>query len=223
MARIEGGEKRDAGRVREWLARAVRAPRDATWIADGVTSDEWAPISPVTGALDAFEWRVPVDRSRTGPDDALMDEVSALSRELENVARVEEGIEAEAKASGSGQPITITVKAVETVPPAEPAKTAATKEEVVPDTKGTPAEKQTAPSTAGTGEQPSSTAAKGETKAQASGAAPATPDVAGTKVPRKIETRIFIPDRPPDDPGPDPAGDNDDTTTPIGRFRSASK
>jgi len=38
----------------------VRAPRDPVWVADGITADEWEPISPLTGALDAFEWRVPL-------------------------------------------------------------------------------------------------------------------------------------------------------------------
>ena len=61
MARIEGEEHGDKGRVREWLARAVNAPRDPAWTADGVVSDHWAPVSPVTGALDAFQWRVPVE------------------------------------------------------------------------------------------------------------------------------------------------------------------
>src|SRR5215831_12116138 len=61
MARIEGEQHGDAGRVREWLARAVNAPRDPAWTADGVVSDRWAPVSPVTGALDAFRWRVPVE------------------------------------------------------------------------------------------------------------------------------------------------------------------
>jgi HemY protein len=61
MARIEGEEHGDRGRVREWLARAVNAARDAAWTADGVVSDRWAPVSPVTGALDAFRWRVPVE------------------------------------------------------------------------------------------------------------------------------------------------------------------
>jgi HemY protein len=61
MARIEGEEHGDAGRVREWLARAVNAARDPAWTADGVVSDRWAPVSPVTGALDAFRWRVPVE------------------------------------------------------------------------------------------------------------------------------------------------------------------
>lgn len=60
MADLEESEHGDRGRVREWLARAVRAPRDAAWTADGVVAEHWQPASPVTGRLDAFEWRVPV-------------------------------------------------------------------------------------------------------------------------------------------------------------------
>jgi HemY protein len=60
MAEIEEGESGDQGKARQWLARAVRAPRDPVWTADGITSDEWEPVSPVTGRLDAFEWKVPV-------------------------------------------------------------------------------------------------------------------------------------------------------------------
>lgn len=60
MAEIEEGENGDQGKAREWLARAVRAPRDPAWTADGIVSDEWEPVSPVTGRLDAFEWKVPV-------------------------------------------------------------------------------------------------------------------------------------------------------------------
>jgi HemY protein len=60
MAEIEEGQSGDQGKAREWLARAVRAPRDPVWTADGITSDEWEPVSPVSGRLDAFEWKVPV-------------------------------------------------------------------------------------------------------------------------------------------------------------------
>lgn len=60
MAEIEEGETGDQGKAREWLARAVRAPRDPAWTADGLVSDEWEPVSPLTGRLDAFEWKVPV-------------------------------------------------------------------------------------------------------------------------------------------------------------------
>ncbi|MFZ2103046.1 MAG: heme biosynthesis protein HemY [Oricola sp.] len=62
MADIEDAETGDQGKVREWLARAVRAPRDPAWTADGYVSEHWAPVSPITGRLDAFEWKVPVER-----------------------------------------------------------------------------------------------------------------------------------------------------------------
>jgi len=65
MAEIEEGQNGDQGKAREWLARAVRAPRDPVWVADGITSDEWEPVSPVTGKLDAFEWKVPVSAVAT--------------------------------------------------------------------------------------------------------------------------------------------------------------
>jgi HemY protein len=62
LADIEEEETGDQGRVRQYLAQAVRAARDPAWVADGFVSDRWAPASPVTGKLDAFEWRVPVER-----------------------------------------------------------------------------------------------------------------------------------------------------------------
>ena len=65
MAEIEEGESSDLGKAREWTNRAVRAPRDPVWTADGITADEWEPISPVTGKLDAFEWKVPTSAVAT--------------------------------------------------------------------------------------------------------------------------------------------------------------
>jgi len=62
MAEIEEAQHGDNGAVREWLARGSRAPSDAAWIADGIISSQWAPISPVSGKLDAFEWRQPDER-----------------------------------------------------------------------------------------------------------------------------------------------------------------
>jgi HemY protein len=62
MAEIEAGEHGDQGRVRQWLTRALSAPRDPVWTADGQVFEHWAPISPVSGRLDAFEWKVVADR-----------------------------------------------------------------------------------------------------------------------------------------------------------------
>jgi HemY protein len=60
MAEIEDHESDDEGRAREWMARALRAPRDPAWAADGYVSDRWMPVSPVSGRLDAFQWKVPL-------------------------------------------------------------------------------------------------------------------------------------------------------------------
>ena len=49
--------------MRELLTRAVTAPRDPAWTADGNVSKVWLPISQVTGRLDSFQWRVPVEGS----------------------------------------------------------------------------------------------------------------------------------------------------------------
>ncbi|MHB0950690.1 MAG: heme biosynthesis HemY N-terminal domain-containing protein [Allorhizobium sp.] len=62
LADIEEAETGDQGRIRYWMAQALRAPRDPVWIADGHMSDKWLPLSPVTGRLDAFEWRAPFDQ-----------------------------------------------------------------------------------------------------------------------------------------------------------------
>jgi HemY protein len=46
----------------------VHAARDPAWTSDGLVSDRWLPVSPATGRLDAFQWKVPVaDLSPPGP------------------------------------------------------------------------------------------------------------------------------------------------------------
>jgi HemY protein len=88
MARIEGEQFGNAGRVREWLARAANAPRDPAWTADGFVSDRWAPVSPVTGALDAFQWKVPVEQSGSHDEElalAKLEELIALGDDSKKV------------------------------------------------------------------------------------------------------------------------------------------
>ncbi len=78
MARIEGEQHNDTGRVREWLARTVNAPRDPVWTADGIVSDQWSATSPVTGALDAFQWRVPVETATASSEAERLDKLEEL-------------------------------------------------------------------------------------------------------------------------------------------------
>lgn len=78
MARIEGEQRGNAGGVREWLARAVNAPRDPAWTADGIVSDTWLPVSPATGALDAFQWRVPVEAAQPRDKELLAEKIEEL-------------------------------------------------------------------------------------------------------------------------------------------------
>jgi len=60
MAQLEETETGDIGRARQWMARAVHAALDPAWTADGLVAENWMPVSPATGRLDAFQWRVPV-------------------------------------------------------------------------------------------------------------------------------------------------------------------
>lgn len=89
LADIEEAGGGSEGAVREWLGRAVRASRDPAWTADGVVAAGWAPVSPVTGRLDAFEWKVPA--RRVDADGAVIEAEpyagrSAASQPAERVA-----------------------------------------------------------------------------------------------------------------------------------------
>jgi HemY protein len=68
MAEIEEADTGDVGRARQWMARALHAGSDPAWTADGLVSDKWLPVSPATGRLDAFQWKVPLaDLTPRGP------------------------------------------------------------------------------------------------------------------------------------------------------------
>jgi HemY protein len=67
MAKLERAERNDEGRAREWMARALNAPPDPQWTADGYVSDRWLPVSPASGRIDAFQWRVPLTGTIAAP------------------------------------------------------------------------------------------------------------------------------------------------------------
>lgn len=185
LARVEAEESGDKGRAREWLARAVTAPRDATWTADGVASDRWAPISPVTGALDAFEWRVPMEE----PDGS---EERILGADLTEFI-------------ASGEPETVIVKAeAVSIPPradAVSSKAAAP----LPEAKPAPEEKAAAPAPKAPPAQDDAAAVAPTTKPMQG-----TNHRGGETTQRTERSKIFTPPRAPDDPGPD-ADEDDDT------------
>jgi HemY protein len=102
MAELEGAEHGDEGRAREWMARAVRAARDPAWTADGMVSDRWMPVSPVSGRLDAFEWKVPL--AELAHAAAVIEEEPQGTRLIETPA-------------GTASALPVSPTAVETGPP----------------------------------------------------------------------------------------------------------
>jgi len=66
MAALEQADGGNEGRAREWMSRALRAAPDPAWIADGVASGRWLPASPVSGRVDAVEWKVPATSAARG-------------------------------------------------------------------------------------------------------------------------------------------------------------
>ena len=89
MAEIEQGEHGDMGRSREWLARAVRAPDNPAWTADGIVSQDWLPVSPASGQLGAFKWKVPLAALSYAVEDDLFAARPAEIIEAEEVVEIE--------------------------------------------------------------------------------------------------------------------------------------
>ncbi|MBP1845092.1 HemY protein [Rhizobium petrolearium] len=112
LADIEEAETGDQGRVRHWMAQALRAPRDPAWVTDGFVSEKWLPLSPVTGRLDAFEWKAPFGQLE-GPieEGSLAAEEAIASLPPVSAIRPETGVEQPSK------PIIVPVS-----PSSEPAK-----------------------------------------------------------------------------------------------------
>jgi HemY protein len=119
MAELEEAEHGAAGRVREWLARATRAPRDAAWVADGLVSDQWMPVSPISGRLDAFVWTVPpATLSSQAP--ALDDVLADLDDSRPLIEARAEAVETAPAAVAPPAPVRETPAKVETPPEPQP-------------------------------------------------------------------------------------------------------
>jgi HemY protein len=181
MADLEEAEHGAAGRVREWLSRATRAPRDAAWVADGLVSDQWMPVSPISGRLDAFVWTVPpatLGSHAPGIDDVLADlddSTPLLEARAESSVTIEPAPAAVVSAPKSPEPAPVAVVAEPAPPPVkEPPPAAA------PVARPAMAAKESA---------------KPEVKPMP---APAAQDVRPTQV-------IFPVSHAPDDPGPEEA------------------
>ncbi|WAP68255.1 heme biosynthesis protein HemY [Jiella pelagia] len=104
LADIEEEDTGEVGRVREWMAKAIRAPRDPAWTADGVVSEHWAPMSPVTGRLDAFEWKSPPHRV-TAAQAHVLDERPAEPSEVDASAE-RSGAASQPSTHDVGAPVT---------------------------------------------------------------------------------------------------------------------
>lgn len=163
MAEIEFGAHADEGRARQWLASAMHAPRDPAWVADGHVSETWAPTSPATGELGAFEWKVPMDAMAAGAAAATPAIAARDAAEAEAEAPAE-AADAEPQAAAPAPS-----DATDQEPVAEPVRV-----EAPEDVRGEPAAVEEKP------------------------AAPAKP------ARRREEAAVFVPPRPPDDPGPEP-------------------
>ena len=72
MAEVEEAEHGETGALFEWLQRASRAARDAAWVADGAVFERWAPVSPVSGKLDAMTWTTPMEQLDSRDDRIIM-------------------------------------------------------------------------------------------------------------------------------------------------------
>jgi HemY protein len=104
MAELEQKQHGDEGRAREWMKRALHARRDPAWTADGFVSERWLPVSPVSGRLDAFEWKDPlaggdhagalIEAEETGMLDVRREDAAAApSRPAEEIAKPREDLD----------------------------------------------------------------------------------------------------------------------------------
>ncbi|MCZ7481577.1 heme biosynthesis protein HemY [Rhizobium rhizogenes] len=116
MADIEEAETGDQGRVRYWMAQALRAPRDPAWVADSVVSEKWLPISPVTGRLDAFEWKAPFGQLEGPVEDLTIENAIAAAPARAEPEPVAKTIVVEAAPEPHAEPKSAPAAPIEVVP-----------------------------------------------------------------------------------------------------------
>jgi HemY protein len=230
MARIESEQHGHAGRVREWLARAVNAPRDPVWTADGIVAERWAPVSPATGTLDAFRWRVPVEEKAdallaakvealaglgVGSEPAL-EHPSALkpAAAIPGPQTVEVVAQPEPPAAAPASPIAPAAPEAATSPPSRPAPAP-----VEPGPKAAPVLPAAARIVPDGSTSPTQPRVRPYEDTQDLGEATVVPSIPAPSAPARkpqpsplrarktTEPKIFVPPRAPDDPGPDPVED----------------
>jgi len=130
MAELEEAEHGDRGRMRDWLARAVSAPMDKVWMADGVISGEWQAVSPVTGKLDAFQWVTPDSLAEDDGailEDSLFDAPALPAAGPAPVSPVKEAVPSAGK--DDVEPVVLEAEPVETPDEKDRDKTSAAKPE----------------------------------------------------------------------------------------------
>ncbi|AGA64752.1 putative transmembrane protein [Liberibacter crescens BT-1] len=65
LASIEKARSGHLDQIHHWTQKALDGIPDPIWIAeDGSLSKEWLPLSPVTGKLCIFQWKMPVEDSQ---------------------------------------------------------------------------------------------------------------------------------------------------------------
>lgn len=116
MADLEEVENGVSGALFEWLQRAARAPHDPAWIADGVISDTWAPVSPISGRIDAFTWETPREQLS-----ATVDYGRALSRERFDALVAGRSPPALPASTGDIEALSVEQTDAAALPPPEPA------------------------------------------------------------------------------------------------------
>lgn len=181
MAELEERDGGDIGRSREWMTRALTAQRDPAWTADGIVSNSWMPVSPVTGRLDAFEWRIPI--ADLGPRGPIIEHDRAGNRRQPPLAVTAAPAAAAASESRSAAP--------ETTPAAPPP---AATEAPATSEPASPPPATAAPATA------TPTAAVAASTAAASATAQGAPARSGDGAVAPVIPLVHA----PDDPGPEP-------------------